>query len=52
LEELKKNIEMLFTTWHERGFYYFDILSWIESKLTGKDFAEIVRANFTTALMK
>jgi len=47
LEELKKNIEMLFTTWHERGFYYFDILSWIESKLTGKDFAEIVRrANF------
>lgn len=51
LEELKKNIETLFKTWYERGFsYYFDILSWIESKLTGKDFAETVRkANINIA---
>jgi hypothetical protein len=45
LEALKKNIEVLFKTYYERGFsYYFDIQSWIESELTGKAFAQVVRS--------
>ena len=44
LEELKKNIATVFKTYYERGFsYYFDIQSWIESELSEKDFAQVVR---------
>jgi hypothetical protein len=44
LEELQKQITTIFRTSYERGFsFYFDIHSWIESELTGNDFATIVR---------
>jgi hypothetical protein len=45
LEELQKQIAIVFRTPYERGFsFYFDIHSWVESELTGKDFAQVVRA--------
>lgn len=44
LEELKKQITTVFKNPYERGFsFYFDIHSWIESQLTGKDFAYVVQ---------
>ncbi len=44
LVNLKISLNALFTNPHELAFTsYFDIQSWIESKLTGKDFAQLVR---------
>ncbi|HMI78475.1 MAG TPA: hypothetical protein VK484_06755 [Ferruginibacter sp.] len=44
LEELKEKVNRLFKTYYERGLsFYFDIQSWIESGLTGKDFAQVVQ---------
>jgi len=44
LEALKKKVSLLFKMYYERGFsYYFDIQSWIESRLGDKDFAQVVR---------
>jgi hypothetical protein len=46
LEELQKKIAVIFKTPYERGFsFYFDIRSWIESELTGKEFSVVVRKN-------
>jgi hypothetical protein len=43
LEELKQQINSIFKAHYERGFsFYFDIHSWMESQLTGKDFAQVV----------
>lgn len=43
LEDLKKNVKNLFKTHYEKGLsHYFDIESWIESELSGKEFAEVV----------
>ena len=33
-------------TFERRAFYYLDILSWLESKITGKSVGEIVRRKF------
>jgi hypothetical protein len=42
LEELKGKVTRLFKTHHERGIsFYFDILSWIDSRLSGKEFARV-----------
>ncbi|HEV7779769.1 MAG TPA: hypothetical protein VGO58_00805 [Chitinophagaceae bacterium] len=47
LEELQKRITAIFRTPYERGFsFYFDIRSWIESELTGKDFSQVVRKKY------
>ncbi len=44
VEALQKKVTLLFKAYYEKGFsYYFDIESWIESQLTGKDFAQVVR---------
>ncbi len=44
LEELKKSVAVIFKSYYERGFsYYFDIQSWIESELTGIEFAKVVQ---------
>lgn len=44
LEELKKSVAVVFKSYYERGFsYYFDIQSWIESELTGIEFAQVVQ---------
>jgi len=41
LETLKKKVEQLYKTYYEKGFsFYFDLQSWIESKLKGKDFSK------------
>ncbi len=43
LEELKQQINSIFKAHYERGFsFYFDIHSWMESQLTGKDFAQVI----------
>ncbi|HMK02590.1 MAG TPA: hypothetical protein VK489_00280 [Ferruginibacter sp.] len=43
LEELKEKVARLFKTYYERGLaFYFDIQSWIDSGLMGKDFAQLV----------
>jgi hypothetical protein len=43
LEELKKSVTIILKSYYERGFsYYFDLQSWIESKLTGIEFAQVV----------
>ncbi|MEP7317701.1 MAG: hypothetical protein ABI921_03140 [Panacibacter sp.] len=44
LKALQKKVNILFKVHYERGFsFYFDIQSWIESQLTGKGFAQVVR---------
>jgi hypothetical protein len=44
LEKLQKQITTIFRIPYERGFsFYFDIHSWIESELMGKDFTQVVR---------
>ena len=43
LEELQQEITAIFKAPYERGFsFYFDIHSWMESQLTGKDFAQVI----------
>lgn len=43
LDDLKKMVIKLFKTYYEKGFsFYFDLECWIESQVTGKDFAEVV----------
>lgn len=43
VEELQQQINTIFKAHYERGFlFYFDIHSWLESQLTGKDFAQVV----------
>lgn len=32
--------------YERRTFYYLDLMSWLESKITGRNFGEIVRAKF------
>lgn len=50
LENLKKSVAIIFKSYYERGFsYYFDLQSWIESKLTGREFAQVVQVtNFSS----
>lgn len=44
LEALKKEVTKLFKTYYEKGLsFYFDLESWIESQLTGKEFALVIR---------
>ena len=44
IEEVQKKVTTIFKTHYERGFtFYFDIHSWIESQLTGKDFASCTK---------
>jgi hypothetical protein len=44
IKELQKKVIAIYRTPYERGFsFYFDLHSWIQSQLTGKDFAELVR---------
>jgi hypothetical protein len=44
LETLKQHVANLFKTYYERGIsFYFDVQSWIESGLTGQEFAQVVR---------
>jgi hypothetical protein len=52
LEELQQQINTIFKAHYERGFsFYFDIHSWMESQLTGKDFAQVIaRDNFRAIL--
>ncbi len=43
LDTLQKKVTVQFKSHYEKGFsYYFDILSWIESQLSNKDFALVV----------
>jgi len=43
LEALKKVVTTLFKTYYEKGFsFYFDLECWIESQLSGKDFALVI----------
>ncbi|HMP94309.1 MAG TPA: hypothetical protein PKD90_15625 [Phnomibacter sp.] len=38
---------MLFETWYEKSFlFYFDLSSWIASKLTNKSFEQVVRGKW------
>lgn len=42
LGQLQQQIATIFKAHYERGFlFYFDILSWMESQLTEKDFAQV-----------
>jgi hypothetical protein len=44
LEALKKEVIKLFKTYYEKGLsFYFDLECWIESQLTGKDFAQVIQ---------
>ncbi len=44
LETLKKEVETAFKTYYESSIsFYFDIQSWIGSRLTGQDFAKLVK---------
>ena len=44
LDDLKKKVTKLFKTYYERGLsFYFDLESWINSQLTGKDFAQLIQ---------
>ncbi len=38
--------------YERRTFYYLDILSWLESKITGRSVAEIIRARFLANSLK
>ena len=46
LEELKQAVTKLFKTYYERGIsFYFDLQSWIETEITGKEFVHVVSMN-------
>lgn len=53
-EDVKTELKVLYNrlkpyenrTFERRAFYYLDILSWLESKITGKSVGEIVRRKF------
>lgn len=53
-EQIKKSFESLLTTLHpldknkleSRAFMYLDIISWLESKIQGKDVETIIREKF------
>lgn len=38
--------------YERRTFYYLDLLSWLESKITGRNFGDIVRGKFEALLHK
>jgi hypothetical protein len=43
LLDLKEHVARLFKTYYERGIsFYFDVQSWVE-RLTGQEFAEVIR---------
>ena len=52
-DRMKKSFEQLRTQmmslkrhrYEQRAFYYFDIVSWLESKITGKSLEEIIKQN-------
>ena len=58
--DLKKELKILYERLHpyenhpyeRRTFYYIDLLSWLESKMTGKSMGEIVRAKFEASEQK
>lgn len=51
LQTMQKKVTILFKTHYEKGFsFYFDIQSWIESQLTGKDFAQVVQRTNSSSL--
>ena len=53
-DDIKSELKVLYNrlkpyenrTFERRAFYYLDILSWLESKITGKTVGEIVRRKF------
>ncbi len=53
-DDIKSELKVLYNrlkpyenrTYERRAFYYLDILSWLESKITGKTVGEIVRRKF------
>ena len=52
--ELKKEFQVLYERlkpyenhpYERRTFYYFDLISWLKSKITGRNFGDIVRERF------
>jgi hypothetical protein len=52
--ELKRELKVLHDTlrpyethpYEKRTFYYLDLISWLESKITGRNFGDIVRQRF------
>ena len=45
--ELKEELEILAEDEYEKGaFEYFDFISWLESKIQGSDFEEVVQEEF------
>lgn len=58
--DLKKELKILYERlspyanhpYERRTFYYIDLLSWLESKITGKSMGEIVRAKFEASEVK
>lgn len=49
---LQKLQQLARSRFETRAFAYFDIISWIESKVTGKPMSEIIRAKFLNAKKK
>ena len=53
-DDVKNELKVLYNrlkpyenrTYERRAFYYLDLLSWLESKITGKSVADIVRRKF------
>jgi hypothetical protein len=46
LKELKNElVKLLKDPFEKRAFEYFDLISWVESKIEGRNFAEIVKSN-------